>query len=624
MSPSSPPAQRLLRNGLLALLYIALWSATWFMAVPFEAAPGISFLYLPAGLSLGALLAYGIRLWWLPALCMAAFSFTAWPDGRQVLANLLTSLLILGLYLFAVRRLRALGLHRRLRRLQDAVLLVVALPLIAALSALLGSLLFVSLGDLPAADLPTLWLAWSVGDAAGLLAMVPVVLSTLAPLARATGNGRRLQRESRLLWSNGWRALLAAALIAAVLLLASDALWRQTLLCLTLFALLLASALYGGHRLMHLLTAVCVITIGILATLLQARGLMDASQQGPLAALVLVVLLISLLLACGLREVRELVKWQQQRIERQVRDTRRQQAELRAVADASHDIILLFTPRGRLRLLSPSFSRITGFDTTRPTRALRELRRRVQRDDWLKLRSGLASAGNEPADTLRFVFRDAQDQKRWLEVSFAAVTDPDAPEILCIAREVTASENEKQWLLKLATHDPLTGVANRRGFFDVAYAEYARAIRYQRPLSVIMVDVDHFKRINDTWGHDAGDTALVELARVLRKELRSGESLARMGGEEFIVLLPETDLESALQAAERLRLAVREHVRLAADRSIVITASMGVAELHTDDADMHELLQRADEQLYRAKESGRDCVCGEADHDRQLPHTSPA
>ncbi len=159
-------------------------------------------------------------------------------------------------------------------------------------------------------------------------------------------------------------------------------------------------------------------------------------------------------------------------------------------------------------------------------------------------------------------------------------------------------------LEELATTDVLTGTFNRRKFNELILAEIERVRRYGHPLSLLVVDIDHFKRINDTHGHEAGDEVLIVLAGLIRTGIRATDSLARWGGEEFVVLSPEVSVEEAAGLAERLRSAAGTYAYSFVGR---VTASIGVAQ-HRAGETPDELFARADEALYRAKEGGRDRV----------------
>ena len=163
----------------------------------------------------------------------------------------------------------------------------------------------------------------------------------------------------------------------------------------------------------------------------------------------------------------------------------------------------------------------------------------------------------------------------------------------------------------LAANDPLTGLANRRTLLELGANECKRAERFQHPLSVLMVDIDNFKRVNDTWGHLAGDRVICAVADTCRQRIRLGlDTVARLGGEEFVVLLPETDTAGASRLAESLRQAVALLQVPTPDAMHIATCtvSIGIATLAPPGATFEQLLHRADTALYQAKQAGRNQV----------------
>ncbi len=166
-------------------------------------------------------------------------------------------------------------------------------------------------------------------------------------------------------------------------------------------------------------------------------------------------------------------------------------------------------------------------------------------------------------------------------------------------------ENE---LRNQAHLDPLTALNNRRWLFTEFDREFARARRTRRPLSVMILDADHFKQINDTYGHGCGDEVLCMLARVLSQTVRNTDALARIGGEEFAVMMPETDATAARELAERIRAQVASTKVFTMDHTIQLTISCGVTECHVDTEQPGDALKRADKGLYEAKHRGRDLV----------------
>nr|WP_259371975.1 GGDEF domain-containing protein [Caldimonas mangrovi] len=170
-------------------------------------------------------------------------------------------------------------------------------------------------------------------------------------------------------------------------------------------------------------------------------------------------------------------------------------------------------------------------------------------------------------------------------------------------------ESSRQQIRQLAITDELTGSYNRRYFMEVAEVELLRARRYGVPMSLILIDADHFKRVNDTHGHQCGDALLRQIALACRDSLRGTDVIARLGGEELIVLLPQTGLAGALTMAERIRERVAQLAIQWREQKVEATVSLGVAALRADTPTLDALIHEADIALYDAKRSGRNRVC---------------
>lgn len=180
-----------------------------------------------------------------------------------------------------------------------------------------------------------------------------------------------------------------------------------------------------------------------------------------------------------------------------------------------------------------------------------------------------------------------------------------------LLRSLRVQESHAAELQRLATTDPLTGVCNRREFFAAGLREFLRARRYGTTLAVLMLDIDHFKDVNDRCGHPTGDAVLVALTGTVAALVRDQDTVGRLGGEEFAVILPATDLPGAIAGAERLRAAVGQAQIARADdptAQLSVTVSIGVAALAADDASFEAVLARADKRLYAAKDAGRNRV----------------
>jgi diguanylate cyclase (GGDEF)-like protein/PAS domain S-box-containing protein len=189
------------------------------------------------------------------------------------------------------------------------------------------------------------------------------------------------------------------------------------------------------------------------------------------------------------------------------------------------------------------------------------------------------------------------------------ITIPEHTELLGVVQDIT-EQKELQWKLeRQARTDPLTGCANRRHFMELAEHELARARRYTEEVSVLMLDLDHFKEINDRHGHQAGDLVLQQLVQICQATLRAEDAVGRLGGEEFAVLLPESGLKKAREVAERLcRAVATAEVSMAGKAPVRFTTSIGVATLAREDANFGVVLGRADKALYEAKNTGRNRV----------------
>ncbi len=184
---------------------------------------------------------------------------------------------------------------------------------------------------------------------------------------------------------------------------------------------------------------------------------------------------------------------------------------------------------------------------------------------------------------------------------------PGQMEILAILSDVTTIDRQKRHFEDLSVRDPLTGIFNRKKFNEEFLREIERAQRYRRPLSLIMLDIDHFKNVNDTYGHQAGDMVLHQLVKIVSENIRKTDIFARYGGEEFVVILPETVITEAFDLAEKLRNLIEENKN---PQFHSITCSFGVAEISASDDD-HSFLARSDSALYSAKKNGRNRVeCG--------------
>ncbi|MCG6539692.1 GGDEF domain-containing protein [Pseudomonas sp. KSR10] len=181
----------------------------------------------------------------------------------------------------------------------------------------------------------------------------------------------------------------------------------------------------------------------------------------------------------------------------------------------------------------------------------------------------------------------------------------DVTDVAINRRQLQAANQELQ---RLSSTDRLTGLFNRGHWEEMLRQDYARHRRYDRNAALVMFDIDHFKRINDSYGHQAGDAVIQRAAELIRQSMRDADIAGRYGGEEFVVLLPDTDSEGAVTFAERLRQSIEAHEVIHEGRSIHFTVSLGIADLSQPTSGYAQLIERADSAMYMSKSAGRNQV----------------
>lgn len=210
------------------------------------------------------------------------------------------------------------------------------------------------------------------------------------------------------------------------------------------------------------------------------------------------------------------------------------------------------------------------------------------------------------------VYNPQRERYVWLNISAVPqfISGVDRPyQVFVTMHDISARKQTEEVLKQQATHDPLTGLFNRKELEIRLMSETERAIRYNRQLSIFMLDLDHFKQINDSHGHQIGDIVLTNFTKLLDRSIRSTDFTARYGGEEFVIVLSETTLPQAEELAERLCRQVAEHsIQIEDDRNLQLTVSIGVASFPDHASDWEELLKAADMAMYAAKQAGRNQV----------------
>lgn len=279
----------------------------------------------------------------------------------------------------------------------------------------------------------------------------------------------------------------------------------------------------------------------------------------------------------------------------------------RLVLDRTGDIIMNLAVDGTIRYASPSIQMIAGY---RPEELVGKTPHfLIHPDDIAEIVRVHRLALQAPNDTfiVEYRARRADGEFAWYEVHTRSTVDEDgaATGVVSIIREISARKNAESQLVLEAQTDPLTNLLNRRAF-DAALAQRFAAGGAAAPFTIVMFDLDHFKSINDTYGHETGDNVIKDFAQHLQSMLRKGDVIARFGGEEFVAILDGADAAAAREVCERLRVSFAQRSRKAVDgRWFTATMSGGIAAFR-EDIGVKQLLAEADAALYRAKSEGRN------------------
>lgn len=285
------------------------------------------------------------------------------------------------------------------------------------------------------------------------------------------------------------------------------------------------------------------------------------------------------------------------------------------LAQSTNDVIVvtaaapLGPPGPIIVYVNPAFTALTGYEAEEVIGQSTRLLHGPNSDPQTVAAVRAAMEAQRPI-RVELLNYSCDGEEFWIDTNIVPLRDANGrvTHFGTIGRDLSATKQLQQKLLLMASTDPLTGLLNRRRFLEQAEAELHRCQRYRNELSVAMLDIDHFKVINDTHGHFVGDQVLIAVSRATERLLRNTDILARWGGEEFVILMPKTPLAGATILAERLREALERLVVETAAGTLRITISAGLTARDGCDADITDILQRADTALYAAKEQGRNRI----------------
>ncbi|MCF8031237.1 MAG: diguanylate cyclase [Desulfohalobiaceae bacterium] len=310
----------------------------------------------------------------------------------------------------------------------------------------------------------------------------------------------------------------------------------------------------------------------------------------------------------GYEELRQRVEELEREREKRLaaeRDSARRQGYLEAVLKNAPDAVVTLDSFHRVVEWNPAAERIFGYSQEEAQgRDIDEMITHPEETEEARNYTCRVLSG-EPVDSAESVRYTKDNVPVQVLISGSPIIrEGRLTGVVAIYTDISERKRMEQKLQDMASTDQLTGAFNRYKFLECLEHELKRCKRSRAPLCLLMLDIDHFKKVNDTWGHSIGDQVLQGLVQTIAKNLREVDILTRWGGEEFIVLTPDTDRQGGLAVAERLRKAVSEHVF---PRVGSVTISLGLAQ-HEEKDTADSLISRADRQMYLAKEKGRNRV----------------
>ncbi len=582
----TPATQRLFRAVACGLAYAGVAAVT---VANTRFGGGVAYLWVASALLVAQLTLLPRRHWLAP--CVATFIasvFVTVMVGLGPVAAVPIGLVNIGEAALAAALLRRVGPETtKFDSVERLAALVLAACAAAAISGFAGAGVATACSD---TAYWSNWINWVTGHALGTVAFTPVARMALGgEIARCVGSATRAERAEM-------AGLLTLVAVTAVIVFAQSML---PLLFLPILPVILAT-----FRLGQLGASISVVLVTLIGGWYTLRGLgpinlIDASV-GERAQFFQFYLAITVLTA--LPVAADLSR--RRRLFEQLRDS---EARYRLITDHSSDIVLNVDVEGRIRFISPSITAVSGHDPASLVGGF--ARALIIEDDRATAiaahRRALAAGGETTIVEYRGV--TATGEERWFESHSRAVLDEHgaATGVVSVVRDVAHRKSVEAELSRVAATDPLTGLANRRAF----HLELARRMQLARdkglPSCVAIFDLDHFKGVNDRWGHDVGDRVLEAFADAARRSVREHDLVARLGGEEFGIILAGASAEQARTVCERLRAAIAG-APMAVEAAVVpMTVSAGIAVLDGS-IPPEEVLRAADAALYRAKRAGRN------------------
>ena len=555
---------------------------------------GVACMWLATGVLAPLLAKLPVRDWWrfgIAAMGVSAF-LTAVSGLGPVAALPLApiNLVEAAIIAFALRRFAPVD-DGALRSIGQVAVVIVGGALAAALTAFPASLVA---AHVTGTGFWHNWLNWTTGHSLGTIALAPIGLLLLSGDLDAW-------------WRDAGRSeRLEAGVHFAFVTLVAVGTFAQSVLPLSFLPLLPVTL--ATFRLGRVGAAVSTLILSTIAIFFSIRGVGPVSLMPPDPALrihlvqfyLATVVLTVLPAAADLRRRKDVV-----------RRLAASEARYRLVTENASDVVMTLDAEGRIRFVSPSIEGLGDYSVAAllGTPAGNLLAPEHRPAAARALLDALRDPGTSQVVEVE-TLPDAQDMQRWIEMRMRAIDSgltSDPIELVCAIRDISKRKSVEAELQRAARTDPLTGLANRRLFNDALDLVIGRVRRDHRARACIAIfDIDHFKRVNDAFGHDAGDRVLARFATIAQGVTRAKDLVARLGGEEFGLVLPGTTIEEAKAICERLRAEFAGSAMVLEDGSHVwTTVSAGIAAIGPADA-RADVMRVADTALYAAKRAGRD------------------
>ena len=299
------------------------------------------------------------------------------------------------------------------------------------------------------------------------------------------------------------------------------------------------------------------------------------------------------------------------RIEEKSNLLRISEERYRFITENSEDVIWSADKDGNFTYVSPSVEKLRGYSSEEVM--LQTFEDVATPDSLMRFNERVAYAlehGHNDIGLIEIELYKKDGSTIWTEESLRIIRDKDGfiSGYSGITRDLTKRKELEDQLRKMAVTDPLTGIFNRRHVMDLVSKEIERSRRYGHTLSVLILDIDFFKKVNDRYGHDIGDKVIIRIVEEVKSVIRTIDIFGRIGGEEFVLILPQTNIDDAFKLSQRVRKNVEELSIDCSAGEIKVTISIGLTEWNTEDKNINDAIKRADIALYEAKDSGRNAV----------------